>query len=124
MKKSYVLFGLIALFVLYAGWAFADSITPYVDIAEARSAHGSVQVKGLLDPDAPAPAQKGKNFVFGLVDESGEKMEVHYHGTEPDQFRSAHHIVAVGSYKDGAFEADRLLIKCPSKYEKIKGGSL
>ena len=87
-------------------------------------AHGSVQVKGLLDPDAPAPAQKGKNFVFGLVDESGEKMEVHYHGTEPDQFRSAHHIVAVGSYKDGAFEADRLLIKCPSKYEKMKGGSL
>ncbi len=119
-----MLFGLIALFVLYAGWAFADSITPYVDIAEARSAHGSVQVKGLLDPDAPAPAQKGKNFVFGLVDESGEKMEVHYHGTEPDQFRSAHHIVAVGSYKDGAFEADRLLIKCPSKYEKMKGGSL
>ena len=119
MKKSYVLFGLIALFVLYAVWAFADSITPYVDIAEARSAHGSVQVKGLL-----APAQKGKDFVFGLVDESGEKMEVHYHGTEPDQFRSAHHIVAVGSYKDGAFEADRLLIKCPSKYEKMKGGSL
>ena len=77
MKKSYVLFGLIALFVFYAGWAFADSITPYVDIAEARSAHGSVQVKGLLDPDAPAPAQKGKDFVFGLVDESGEKMEVH-----------------------------------------------
>ena len=57
MKKSYVLFGLIALFVLYAGWAFADSITPYVDIAEARSSHGSVQVKGLLYPYAPAPAQ-------------------------------------------------------------------
>jgi len=124
MKKSYVLFGLIALFVLYAGWAFADSITPYVDIAEALSAAGFGRGQGLLDPDAPAPAQKGKDFVFGLVDESGEKMEVHYHGTEPDQFRSAHHIVAVGSYKDGAFEADRLLIKCPSKYEKIKGGSL
>ena len=50
MKKSYMLFGLVALFVLYAGWAFADSITPYVDIAEARTARGSVQVKGLLDP--------------------------------------------------------------------------
>ena len=123
MKKSYVLFGLVALFVLYAGWAFADSITPYVDIAEARTARGSVQVKGLLDPEASAPAQVGKEFVFGLVDEAGEKLEVHYHGTEPDQFRSAHHIVAVGSYKDGAFEAERLLIKCPSKYEKMKGGA-
>lgn len=123
MKKSYVLFGLIAAFVLYAGWAFADSITPYVDIAEARTARGSVQVKGLLDHDSPAPAQVGKDFVFWLVDESGEKMEVRYHGTEPDQFRAAHHIVAVGSCRNGVFEAERLLIKCPSKYEKMKGGS-
>ena len=122
MKKSYVLFGLIAAFVLYAGWAFADSITPYVDIAEARTARGSVQVKGLLDQDSPAPAQVGKDFVFWLVDESGEKMEVRYHGTEPDQFRAAHHIVAVGSCRNGVFEAERLLIKCPSKYEKMKGG--
>ena len=60
MKKSYVLFGLIALFVLYAGWAFADSITPYVDIAEARSAHGSVQVKGRSIRMLPHPRRRGR----------------------------------------------------------------
>lgn len=123
MKRSYVLMGLVALFVVYAGWAFADSITPYVDIAEARTARGSVQVKGLLAEDMPAPQQDGKDFVFWLVDETGEKLEVRYHGTEPDQFRAAHHIVAVGSCKNGVFEAERLLIKCPSKYEKMKGGA-
>ena len=54
MKKSYMLFGLVALFVLYAGWAFADSITPYVDIAEARTARGSVQVKA---DESPTPEE-------------------------------------------------------------------
>ncbi len=36
MKRSYMLIGLVVVFVCYAGWAFADSLTPYVDIS-ARS---------------------------------------------------------------------------------------
>lgn len=121
MKRSYMLIGLVVVFVCYAGWAFADSLTPYVDIKGAREARGSVQVKGLLLKDIP-PVQQGGDFVFWLSDEAGERIEVRYHGTEPDQFRSAYHIVAVGSCRDGVFEADRLLLKCPSKYEKLKGG--
>ena len=120
MKRSYMLIGLVVVFVCYAGWAFADSLTPYVDIKGAREARGSVQVKGLLAQNAPAPAQDGKDFVFTLEDESGGEMLVRYHGTEPDQFKEAHHIVAIGHYEQTAFEADKLLIKCPSKYERQK----
>lgn len=34
--------------------------------------------------------------------------------------KEVHHIVAVGKMQDGVFSSDKLLIKCPSKYEKQK----
>ena len=43
-----------------------------------------------------------------------------YHGLKPDQFDEAYHIVAIGKCEGESFEADKLLIKCPSKYEKQK----
>ena len=121
MNRKILLGVLLLAFVGYAGWSFADSVTPYVGIAEARKSTGNVQVKGLLAQEAPAPRMEGEDFVFTLQDEeTGETMLVHYHGTKPDQFDQAHHIVAIGKFKDGAFAADKLLIKCPSKYEQQK----
>ena len=122
-NKKYYLIMLIVAFVAYAAWAFTDSVTPYVGIAAARTAKQSVQVKGLLNPAAQPPHQEGSDFVFGLMDEeTGETMTVRYHGEEPDRFKEAHHIVAIGTYANDkdAFVADKLLIKCPSKYEKQK----
>ena len=55
MDRKYLLAFLLLAFIGYAGWTFSDTVTPYVGIAEARQAKSSVQVKGLLDPMAPAP---------------------------------------------------------------------
>lgn len=122
MMNRKLLLGLLLLaFVGYAGWSFADSVTPYVGIAEARKSSSNVQVKGLLAANAPAPHMEGNDFVFTLQDEdTGETMPVRYHGAKPEQFDQAHHIVAIGKFKDTAFAADKLLIKCPSKYEQQK----
>ena len=121
MNRKILLGVLLLAFVGYAGWSFADSVTPYVGIAEARKSTGNVQVKGLLAQEAPAPRMEGEDFVFTLQDEeTGETMPVHYHGTKPDQCGQAHPMVASGKFKDGAFAADKLLIKCPSKYEQQK----
>ncbi len=119
-RKILLLVALIAVFVGYAAWSFSSSVTPYVGIAQAKASTSNVQVKGLQDKSVPAQMQDG-NFTFGLVDEeTGETMKVRYHGTKPDQFDEAHHIVAIGQYKGDAFEANKLLIKCPSKYEQQK----
>ncbi len=121
MNRKYLLLILLLVFVGYAGWIFSDSVTPYVGIAEAREAKSNVQVKGLLDKNGPAPHMDGEEFVFVLQDEDTlETMTVRYHGGKPDQFDQAHHIVAIGKYREGAFHADKLLIKCPSKYESAK----
>ena len=122
MKRKILLVALLLAFIGYAGWSFADSVTPYVGIKEAKAAtSSSVQVKGLLAKDAPAPHMEGNDFVFTLQDEeTGEELLGHYHGTKPDQFDEAHHIVAIGKMQGEAFSSDKLLIKCPSKYEQQK----
>ena len=122
MKRKILLVALLLAFVGYAGWSFADSVTPYVGIKEAKAAtSSSVQVKGLLAKDAPAPHMEDNDFGFTLQDEeTGEELLVHYHGTKPDQFDEAHHIVAIGKMQGEAFSSDKLLIKCPSKYEQQK----
>ena len=110
---------LLVGFVAYAGFNLAESVTPYVSIAEARAASNSVQVKGLLDKSFE-PQQLGDKFNFSLQDEeTGETLKIKFDGVKPDQFDEAYHIVAVGKYEaaDESFHAKKLLIKCPSKYE-------
>ena len=119
MSRKILLGALILIFICYAGWNLSNSVTPYVSIAEAEASKSNVQVKGLLDKDFQ-PQQVDENFNFVIKDEeNGQTMLVKYHGTKPDQFDSAYHVVAVGKYNtdDKTFYANKLLIKCPSKYE-------
>ena len=54
---------------------------------------------------------------FVLVD-AGDTMPVVHHGTRPDMLRDSADVLVEGKYQpDGTFKADKLLLKCPSKYE-------
>ena len=117
--RKILLIALLVGFVAYAGLNLAESVTPYVSIAEARSSANAVQVKGLLDKNF-VPQQTCDEFTFSLQDEdTGETLRVKFDGVKPDQFDEAYHIVAVGKFdsSDDSFHAKKLLIKCPSKYE-------
>lgn len=120
MRKYFFLI-LILGFIGYAGYFFTDSVTPYVSVADARAAQRNVQVKGVPDGTV-APHMEDGHFVFSIADEeTGETMLVRYKGAKPDTFDDAYHVVAIGKYTGDAFAADKLLIKCPSKYEEEKG---
>ena len=119
--RKYFFVVLILGFIGYAGYFFADSVTPYVSVAQARTSERNVQVKGLPD-DTVEPYMENNMFVFSISDEeTGETMLVRYKGVKPDNFDEAYHVVAIGKYTGDAFAADKLLIKCPSKYEAEKG---
>ena len=121
MRKIFLIVLLVG-FVAYAGFNLAESVTPYVSIAEARTSPSGVQVKGLLDKNFE-PRQIDNEFNFSLRDEeTGETLKIKFDGVKPDQFDEAYHIVAVGKYEaaDESFHAKKLLIKCPSKYEGQK----
>ena len=53
---------------------------------------------------------------FYMVDSEGQTMEVHLHMAQPQGLLQSESIVIDGVYKDGAFHATDMLLKCPSKY--------
>ena len=97
--------------------SFKKTMTPYVAFAEARSASGTVQVNGVLADKNYVLKQDEQYLEFKLKDSRGEVMNVEYRGVIPGNFDQATSIVAIGHYTNQKFQADQLLVKCPSKYQ-------
>jgi len=97
--------------------SFKKTMTPYIGFAEARTASGLVQVNGkLADKDYVLKPQE-QFLRFNLRDEQGTVMPVEYRGVIPGNFDQAVSVVAIGKYQGDHFEAQQLLVKCPSKYQ-------
>jgi cytochrome c-type biogenesis protein CcmE len=115
---------LIAL-VLLAGavgvgvTSFKKTMTPYIGFAEARQNAGLVQVNGTLASKDYVLKEKEQYLKFSLKDTKGDVMPVEYRGVIPGNFDQAVSIVAIGQYKGDHFEANQLLVKCPSKYQAM-----
>ena len=118
--KPRILFGalLVLASIAFGVTAFKKSLTPYISFAEARRTNSSVQVNGVLaDPRAVHYDPAKSELEFALKDDKNEVMEVVYKGVKPVNFEQATSVVAIGSYQNGRFAADQLLVKCPSKYQ-------
>ena len=122
-KMSYVLG--VALLIAFAGFSaqsFNDALTPYVSYEQARSfgEERTVQVAGALSAGSSAYDDVAQALHFTLLEEgTGEKLPVRYEGLKPANFEEAISIVAIGRYDAAGdqFHADKLLVKCPSKYQ-------
>lgn len=118
MRKGYwIAGGLAAAFLLLGVTSFTKTLTPYLTFDEARNARGVVQVMGSLDRASDRYDTVTQRLAFDLVDDRGRRMPVSYGGTRPANFRDAISIVAIGRYREGRIEAEKLLVKCPSKYQ-------
>jgi len=118
MKKGYWIAALFAAgFVVLGVTAFQKTLTPYLSFDEARKARGVVQVMGGLDKESDRYNTARQELSFDLLDSSGRRMPVVYRGIRPGNFRDAISIVAIGRYRDGHVDAEKLLVKCPSKYQ-------
>lgn len=121
-RRAWTVVGVLLL-VGFAGFAFATfrtTLTPYVSFAEARAASRVVQVAGGLEKDSTRYDSEAEALYFALVDAaSGATLPVRYHGLRPANFEDAISIVAIGSWSAEAqeFRAEKLLVKCPSKYQ-------
>jgi cytochrome c-type biogenesis protein CcmE len=114
-RQRIVCLMLILAFLGYSLWTYKSSLTPYVTFAQAKSTAGTVQVKGVL-ADQRVAEEKG-TLGFTLRDEAGEVVPVVYKGSKPEGFEQATSVVAIGKYRSGQFVAEKLLVKCPSKYQ-------
>jgi cytochrome c-type biogenesis protein CcmE len=121
-KRAPYIIGAIVL-VAIAGYAMANfrtNLVAYVPYEVARARAATVQVAGGLAEGSSRYDSDAQALLFTLTDpESGDTMPVRYHGLKPANFEEAVSIVAIGRWNanDGEFAADKLLVKCPSKYQ-------
>jgi cytochrome c-type biogenesis protein CcmE len=106
--------------MVFGASAFQSALTPYISIAEAKTAKGLVQVSGLVK-DGQSAYTTGGDFTFTLTDDKGNVLPIVYKRVKPANFDQAIGVVAIGRYTSGTFQADQLLVKCPSKYEAQYG---
>ena len=103
--------------------SFSGSTSDYLTIAEVR-ALGPEQtrdsrVAGAIVPDSVEWSTRDLHLTFEIKDETGQ-LPISYHGPQPDMLVDAVEAVAIGKYDPASqvFEAEELLMKCPSKYEE------
>ncbi len=135
MKKSY----LIAILVIGATITIivstAGDASTYVSFDEAfqLASNGntkSIHVVGELKKDNSGtvvgiePGEDKVSFSFLMVDDNGKEQKVFYNEPMPPDFTRSEKVVVIGHYQNNLFVANKILLKCPSKYQEgeLKAG--
>jgi cytochrome c-type biogenesis protein CcmE len=103
--------------------SFGGSTSDYLTIAQVK-ALGPEQtresrVAGEIVPDSVNWSTRDLHLTFQIKDQSGT-LPISYRGPKPDMLVDAVEAVVIGTYDPAAqqFNAEELLMKCPSKYEE------
>ncbi|GAB2592464.1 cytochrome c maturation protein CcmE domain-containing protein [Spirosoma areae] len=66
------------------------------------------------------PAIDPNHFEFTLVDNDNRAQKVVFNSPKPQDFGSAEQIVVIGAMQGDHFQCNKILLKCPSKYQEGK----
>jgi cytochrome c-type biogenesis protein CcmE len=123
-RKRFLIVGLaVAIALGYLGFtAFQGASMYYLTVDEllARNdAYGErVRVMGKVEDGSVVRNSETNTLHFAVTDGDGTSLPVVYSGVVPDAFKQGADVVVEGSLTRAAtFQADSLLVKCPSKYE-------
>lgn len=115
-KKAISLVGSMVALILagVAIWAFMGSMAPYTHEFSKAKSGSYIQVYGKVDKNSIDGNQ------FDISDESGMRMRIHSKKMLPQNLSQADYCVVSGNFsrKYDWFEAESVLVKCPSKYEE------
>jgi cytochrome c-type biogenesis protein CcmE len=96
--------------------AFVTNTSPYVKVAQLETRGQNVHLPLKPIHETAQFDVKTMTLTFVGEDETG-RVKVVYPKGKPNNFEAATQVVAIGSYKDGVFYAEDMLVKCPSKYQ-------
>ncbi len=95
------------------------SASQYTTFTQAKKMDESVHVVGnWVRRDQSHYDIDNDIFEFYMQDTSNVVSLVQYHDPQPVNFETADKIVIEGQYKGDVFDAERILMKCPSKYNE------
>jgi cytochrome c-type biogenesis protein CcmE len=122
MKKSHI----IALVMMAAAIVIliisSKDLSSYSNFTSAASKASRVKIVGHLSIDNPVeyrPEVDPNQFSFYMKDEENTVKKVILKQSKPRDFERSEQIVVTGKMNgNDEFEADEILLKCPSKYKE------
>jgi cytochrome c-type biogenesis protein CcmE len=124
-QLKFLIGGLVILAAVgYLIFAAASGSAAYymtVDEIVARGpATRNVRVSGFVVGESIIWDARDLRLQFEITDDSG-RLPVLYSGARPDMFRDGAEVVVEGKLGgEGVFEAQTMILKCPSKYEEAQ----
>lgn len=129
MKTKYIATIVIIAIAITIVISMAGDASSYVSFSEAKelSEKGfkkSIHVVGELPKTTSGEivgiqeSPDKLSFKFQLVDENGFKQQVLHANPVPTDFTKSEQVVIVGAYNGDNFIAEKILLKCPSKYQE------
>ncbi len=128
MKKTHILAILVIAIAIGAIMTTVADSSTYSNFSEAIENPGKeYHVVGQLDKEAELiydPEVDANLFSFNMIDNKGDNHLVHFAGSKPQDFERSEQIVLIGKYENDAFQASKILMKCPSKYNEGQSGEM
>lgn len=114
---------IIALVLIVAGIAVfvnaSKDVSTYANFEQAN-AGDRVKIVGQLSKDKPMvydPQNNPNEFSFFMKDNEGVEKKVVLLKPKPQDFEMSEQIVVTGQMEGDVFNANEILMKCPSKYK-------
>lgn len=128
MKKTHIIGIIVIAVAIGVIMSMVTDAATYADFQTAQAAPGEqFQVVGELNKEKEieyAPQTDANRFSFYMVDINGKEQKVVFNGAKPQDFERSEQVVITGSYHGDDFKAEKILMKCPSKYQDGKGDEL
>ncbi len=107
-----------ALFTVFLAVSFSGNSSSYTTFPDARKSGNTVHIVGTwVNRETASYNPEEDVFSFSLQDTIGNISPVKYHDPKPNDFDKAEKIVVIGKYESPeVFTADKIIMKCPSKY--------
>jgi cytochrome c-type biogenesis protein CcmE len=131
MKKSHIFLLVVVAVAIGIIVSTADDASTYVGFSEAwaMSTSGNnkeIHVVGQLKKDQDGhiigikEGEDRVSFSFVMVDDEGKEQQVNYNEPMPPDFTRSEKVVVIGSFDGDTFNASKIILKCPSKYQEDK----
>ncbi|MFZ4863569.1 cytochrome c maturation protein CcmE [Sphingobacterium sp. Mn56C] len=119
-KSSIILIVIIAIAIAMILVIYTDSST-YSTFAQAKEKQTELYVTGVLNKEKALvydPVKNANHFSFFMFDNDGKECEVVFLGSKPQDIERSEKLVLTGKMEGDVFHATKILMKCPSKYNK------
>lgn len=109
---------LIAVFTAVLIISYSNEASIYTDFATAKSSGDYVHIVGKwVNRDQSGYDPQTGVFSFFVQDTMNTTQLVEYNDPKPQNLENADKVVIEGKMKGQVFVAEKILIKCPSKYQ-------